>query len=284
MLINSITYYKCLCLSRIYHNPDLPNDFLQVYRIVLGMFCLYNCIINNWLYLPEFLDIFLINYIGEFSTGSNQVNMFPWSGGGNYGFLPSDYGSSSAGGGQGPSGSGGSGPPVGNQSSIDQDEDSNKSKGKKRAHSVSEAMGNDRNERTHSVSEAMGNDRNERAYWAPEVIGSELHKTENEKRIGSFLFWIRGVEFNYYDTDLMMYCNPEHLHYKSPIYYRDKSIREYNENGLKFVYHIYGNNPSCRISSSDGTTKIEIYDAATVKKYIEYQRNEVRIARWQRER
>ena len=63
MLINSVTYYKCLCLSRIYHNPDLPNFFLQAYRIVLGIFCLYNCIINNWLYLPEYLDIFLINYI-----------------------------------------------------------------------------------------------------------------------------------------------------------------------------------------------------------------------------
>jgi hypothetical protein len=106
-----------------------------VYRLVLGVFCLYSCIINNWLYLPEFLDIYIIHYIGELSPDFNQVKMFSGSGGssgGHYGFFPSDYGSSFGGG--GPSGSGGSGPPVGSQSLTDQNEDSNKSKGKKRVH------------------------------------------------------------------------------------------------------------------------------------------------------
>lgn len=140
MLLNSITYYKYLCLSRIYHNPDLPDYLLHAYRIILGIFCLYSCIINNWLYIPEFLYIFLINYIGELSTESSQVNMFPGSGNSSgahqYGYFHSGGGGSFGGDpfGGGPSGSGGSGPPLGNQSSIDQNEDSNKSKGKKRVH------------------------------------------------------------------------------------------------------------------------------------------------------
>jgi hypothetical protein len=150
--MNSITYYKYLCLSRIYYNTDLPNYFIQVYRIVLGVFCLYNCIINNWLYLPEFLDIFLINYISELSTEPSQVNMFPGSGNSSgahqYGNFHSGSGGSFGGDpfGGGPSGSGNSGPPVGNQYPTDQDEDSNKSKGKKRAHIAPEATGNDKDE------------------------------------------------------------------------------------------------------------------------------------------
>jgi hypothetical protein len=92
----------------------------------------------------------LINYIGELSTESNQVNMFPGSGnpsGSNYGYFFPGYGSSSAGGGGGPSGSGGSGPPIGNQSSTDQDEDSNK--GKKRAYFMYEAVDNEKDERAY---------------------------------------------------------------------------------------------------------------------------------------
>jgi hypothetical protein len=77
--------------------------------------------------------------------------------------------------------------------------------------------------------------------------------------------------------------SPEYFHKVNPIYYKDKTIREYNEYGSKFVYHIYGENPSCRISSADGT-KIEIYDAGAVKKYIEHHRNEALIAKFQKER
>lgn len=264
MLINNITYYKCLCLSRIYHNPDLPNLFLQVYKIVLGIFCLYNCIINNWLYLPEFIDIFLINYMGELSTESNQVNMFPGSGnpsGSHHGYLSSNYGSSSAGGGGGPSGSGGSGPPVGNQSSTDQDEDYNKSKGKKRA-----------------MYEAVDNERDERAYWAPGAIDND-YQTDNVRTRKRNYPWYGGLKFPYFDPEANIFRSPEHFHMKAPIVYRDNTIREYNEHGLKYAYHIYGDNPSCRISSVDATRMIEIYDAGTVKKYIEFHNEEVRIAK-----
>lgn len=270
MLINSITYYKCLCLSRIYHNPDLPYFFLQGYKIVLGMFCLYNCIINNWLYLPDFLNIFLMNYMDELSTESNQVNMLPGSGnpsGYHYGSFSSNYGSSSAGGGRGPSGSGGSGPPVGNESSTDKDEDSNKSKGKKR---------------TYFLYEAVDNDKDERAYWAPGAIGND-YETDNVRPRKNNFPWMSGLQFSYFDPELSIYRNPEHSHVKSPIYYRDNTIREYNEFGLKYVYHIYGDNPSCRISSTDGSRMIEIYDAGTVNKYIQYHKNEVRIAKWHKE-
>jgi hypothetical protein len=140
MLINSITYYKYLCLSRIYHNTDLPDYLLHIYRIVLGVFCLYSCITNNWLYFLEYIDIFILNYRGELSTEPSQINMFPGSGNSSgahqYGYFHSG-GDNSFGGdplGGGPSGNGGSGPPVNNQSSTDQNEESNKSKGKKRAH------------------------------------------------------------------------------------------------------------------------------------------------------
>jgi hypothetical protein len=140
MLINNITYYKNLCLSRIYHNTDLPNYLLHAYRIILGVFCLYNFIINNWVYIPEFLDIYLINYVGELFTEPSQVNMFPGSGNSSgahhYGYFHSggdgSFGGDPSGG--GPSDSGGSRPPVGNESLIDQNEDFNKSKGKKRKH------------------------------------------------------------------------------------------------------------------------------------------------------
>jgi len=270
MVINSITYYKCLCLSRIYHNPNLPNNFLQAYKIVLGIFCLYNCIINNWLYLPEFLDIFLKNYMGELYTGFNQVNMFPGSGnpsGSNYRFFPSDYGSPSAGGGGGPSGSGGSGPSVSNEPSTDQNEDSNKSKGKKRAY---------------FLYEAVDNDKDERAYWAPGAIGNDYETNNVRPRKRNFT-WMSSLQFTYFDPELSMSRNPEHSHVKSPIYYRNNTIREYNEFGLKYVYHIYGDNPSCRISSVDGTRMIEIYDPNTVKKYIDFHKNEVRIAKWHEE-
>jgi hypothetical protein len=275
MLINSVTYYKCLCLSRIYHNPDLPNFFLQAYRIVLGIFCLYNCIINNWLYLPEYLDILLINYISELSTESNQVNMFPGSGNSSgahqYGYFHSGGGSSFGGDpfGGGPSGSGGSGPPVGNESSTDKDkdEDSNKSKGKRREY---------------YMYEAVENERDERRYWAPGATGND-YQTDNIRTRKKNYPWLSGLDFSYFDNYLNILCNPEHTHAKAPIIYRDNTIREYNEHGLKYVYHIYGDNPSCRISSTDGTRMIEIYDANTVKKYIEFHNEEVRIAKWHKE-
>jgi hypothetical protein len=88
-----------------------------------------------------------------------------------------------------------------------------------------------------------------------------------------------GLQFSYFDPELSVYRNPEHSHVKSPIYYKDNTIREYNEFGLKYAYHMYGDNPSCRISTVDGTRKIEIYDAGTVKKYIEYHNEEVKIAK-----
>jgi hypothetical protein len=148
MLINNVTYYRCLCLL---HITDLPGFLLQAYRIVLGIFCLYSCISINWLYLPEFLDIYLIRYVGELSTEPNQVNMFPRSGGGHYGFSGSNYGSSSGGGpfGEGPSGSGGSGPLVGNQSSTDKDEDSNRSRGENRTYFMYQAVDSEKDERAY---------------------------------------------------------------------------------------------------------------------------------------
>jgi len=256
--MNSITYYKYLCLSRIYYNPDLPNYLLQGYKIVLGIFCLYSCIINNWLYLPEYLDIFSKNYIGELSIESNQVNMFPGSGnssGSPYGYFPSFSGSDFGGNpfGQGPSGNGGSGPPVGNESSTDKDEDFNKSKGKKRA------------------------------YIAPEATGNDKDETSNERPKRKRGSWLTrsspaGPQFSYFDTVRNMHIWPEFSHIRDPIYYNDNTIREYNEHGLKYEYHVSGENPFCRISSFDGT-KIEIYDASTVMKYIEYHNEEVRLVK-----
>jgi hypothetical protein len=267
MLVNNVTYYKCLCLSKIYHDPDLPNNLLQAYRIVLGIFCLYSCIINNWLYFLEFLDIFLINYMSELSIEPNQVNMFPGSGNSSgahqYGYFHSGGGGSFGGDpfGGGPSGSGGSRPPVDNQSLIDQNEDSNKSKGKKRVHWAPEAMGNDKDE-TNS----------ERPYKKP-----DYRKDFKPVRLAP-----PGPKFLYFDRASNRVIYPETYHTYNPICIRDNTIREYNELGLKYVYHIYGDNPFCRIYSPDGT-KIEIYNVRTVMKYIEYHKNEVTIARRQKD-
>jgi hypothetical protein len=93
---------------------------------------------------------------------------------------------------------------------------------------------------------------------------------------------MRDLQFSYFDPELSIERNPEHFHVNNPIYYRDRTIREYNEFGLKYVYHIYGDNPFCRIYSPDGT-KIEIYNVRTVMKYIEYHKNEVTIARRQKD-
>jgi len=289
MLINSITYYKCFCLSRIYHNPDLPNYLLQAYRIVLGVFCLYSCITNNWLYLPEFLNLFLINYMGEISTEPNQVNMFPGSGNSSgahqYGYFHSGGGGSFGGDpfGGGPSGSGNSRPPIGNQSLIDQNEDSNKSKGKKRAYIAPEDMDKDQNE---DSNKSKGK---KRVHWAPEVMVNNKDEANNErpyvkpdyrKDFKPVRLAPPGPKFLYFDRASNRVVYPETYHTYNPISVRGDSIRIYRELGLKYAYHIYGDKPFCRIYSPDGT-KIEIYNVRTVMNYILHHKNEVTIARRQ---
>jgi hypothetical protein len=130
--------------------------------------------------------------------------------------------------------------------------------------------------------DAVRSEREERTYWAPGAIGND-YQTDNVRGRRINYPWYSNLEFSYFDYEVNTLRSPEHTHLKGPIIYRNNTIREYNEHGLKYVYHIYGDHPSCRISSVDFRRNIEIYDARTVMKFIELRNEEVRIANLHKE-
>ena len=262
LVLENITYYKYFYLSRIYHNPNLPYYILQGYRMILGIFCLFNFIMYNWLEIPEYLNIFLMKYSGELFTESNQVNMFPGSGnpsGGHYyGYFQS--GGSSFGGDPSGGGPSGSGPPgggsqggSGDQSSKDQNEETNKSKGK----------GKKRAQFEESYEE-----------WE-----AKRKKAERPFR-GATRLAPDGKKFFFFDRPSNRAIHPETYHAEPPLCIQSNTIRQYKEHGLTYVYHVGGDHPRdfCRIWFPDGT-KIEIYDERTVFNFMQHHRDEVRLGR-----
>lgn len=133
---------------------------------------------------------------------------------------------------------------------------------------MSEVRGNDNNETNkiiHLGPEAMGNEKNERPDYRKEFKPVRMPPKE-------------GTKFLYFDRVSNRVVYPETYHTFNPISIQGNTIREYNEHKLTYVYHMYGDNPFCRIYSPDGT-KLEIYDARTVMKYILHHKNEVTIGR-----
>ena len=214
MLIKkNFTYYKNWCLIYIYMNPNSPNNTLICYRIILGIFCIYNFIINNWLDIPEYLEEFLIKYINEFCNEFNVVNMFPggWNpykghssgyhqvGPGYYDLNP--YGQGPSG---GPSGGGSHvGPPPGDQSSREQNEDSNRSRDNKRN--------------------------------APDIEENEV-KRKRPNPEDRTRFPPRGPKFLYFDHEKNRLYYPETFHRGKAFSTENNCIRQYEEHGLSYIY------------------------------------------------
>jgi hypothetical protein len=133
---------------------------------------------------------------------------------------------------------------------------------------MSVVMGNDNNETNkiiHLGPETMGNEKNERPDF-----------TKNFKPVR--LVPKEGPRFFFFDRVSNRIVYPETYHTYDPISIQANTIREYKEHKLTYVYHMYGDNPFCRIYSPDGT-KIEINNPRTVMKYILHHKNEVTIGR-----
>lgn len=95
-------YYK-----EIWLNPYLPNKFLLLYRIILGLLFIYSVMNNNLSYVLYLLDIYSIDYYNELLDDCIFVHMDSLDGGLNYDTNNLSSGNLLSGG--GPSGGGPSG-------------------------------------------------------------------------------------------------------------------------------------------------------------------------------